>query len=115
MLTYLSEVKHKNAFIEVRETLSLTNGRTKTTMQAKDETIAKLQNRIKELELTIKGMTEIFGEEILEKAMKKIQVRKDTGKPVTPLEALRLLGRFRERKQADEYRKLIEANNNNNH
>jgi len=35
--------------------------------------------------------------------------------PATPMETLQLLGKILEQEQAKKYRKLIEANNNNNH
>jgi translation initiation factor 2B subunit (eIF-2B alpha/beta/delta family) len=113
MLTYLSEVEHKNAFREVKQVLTLTNGRIDDTMQAKDLEIARLRKRIETLEQIQKGMLEIYGEELMKKAMERLQIRKDTGKPATLIEALQLLGKMKEREQAKEYAKIIEENNNN--
>lgn len=60
-------------------------------------------------------MAQLFGQEILEKAKQQMQVRKDTGKPLTPLEALRIIGKTKQQQDQQEYQKLIEENNNNNH
>lgn len=115
MLTYLSEVEHKNAFLEVKETLPLTNGRIKGEVELKDKEIAKLKRELEETRLLLKGMAQLFGEEILEKAKQQMEVRKDTGKPLSPLEALRIIGKTKQRRDQKEYEKLIEENNNNNH
>ncbi len=117
MLAYLSEVQHKAAFKEVREeALSLTNGKLHSEIDMKDAAIEKLQKRIEQLEQIQKGMVEIYGEEILEKAMKKLSIAKHSGKPVTVLEALQILGQLKEAEDKAEYEKMIEnGNGNNNH
>ena len=122
MLTYLSEVEHKNAFIEVREALSLTSGRVKTELEAKDVYIAKLEKRIQQLELTLKGMTEIYGEEMLKKAHERLKKEgwfdsaaySGREQQLTTLEALQIIGKMREAREQKEYEKII-AENNNNH
>jgi hypothetical protein len=112
MLTYLSEVEHKNVFLEVKEVLGLTNGRIKSEVELKDKEITKLKKEREETKLLLKGMTQLFGQEILEKAKQQMQVRKDTGKPLTPLEALKIIGKTKQQQDQQEYQKLIEENNN---
>ncbi len=127
MLTYLSEVEHKNAFIEVKQVLSVTNGRIKSTMQAKDVEITRLQKQIEELRLTMKGMMEIYGEEIMKKAIEKLkgegkittlpiktQNEIKIGKITNITELLQAIGKAKEKEQRKEYEKII-AENNNNH
>ena len=133
MLTYLSEVEHKKAFIEVREYLSLSNGTVKSTMQTKDAEIIRLQKELEKQRLIVKGMLEVFGEEILKKALAKIEDEKDQLKAKmiltrgsateniqpydleTVAKVLEIVGKQREKRQLEEYRKIIENNNNNNH
>ena len=134
MLTYLSEVEHKNAFIEVKEKLSLTSGRVKTEMEAKDVEIARLSKQVSELRLVVKSLTEIFGEEIARKTIEKLkQQGKLTTLPIKtqteikarkkitdPYELLLALAKAKEEEDAKEYEKIIANNNgngddNNNH
>jgi len=115
MLAYLSEVDHAKAFLEVKEALNLSNGAIKETMQSKDEEIQKLQKELEEQRLILKGMTEIYGEQILEKAMQKLGKKPTDLQGATIIDILELLkevGKAKEDKDRAEYQKLIESNNN---
>jgi len=116
MLAYLSEVDHAKAFMEVKDALNLSNGRIKETLESKDEEIRKLRKELEEQRLILKGMTEIYGEQILEKAMQKLGKKPTDLQGVTIIDILELLrevGQAKEQKDREEYEKLIEANNNN--
>lgn len=133
MLAYLSEVDHAKAFLEVKEALSLSNGAIKETMQSKDTEIQKQQKQIDELRLILRGMTEIYGEDILNRAMNKLgMVAKHSGEPtegrglIIPdlgsisveepkdiLELLKQVGKAKGDRDRAEYQKLIENGNGN--
>jgi hypothetical protein len=129
MLAYLSEVNHKQAFLEVKEVLNLSNGRIKQTVEAKDVEIAKLRKELEEMKLVLKGFTEMFGEDIARKTIEKLkqegklttlpiktQQELEYGKIADAYELLLALAKAREQEQQAEYQKLVESNNgNNNH
>jgi len=119
METYLGDVKLKSAFIEVREqALSLSNRTVKTEIQMKDEEIVKLNKRIEQLELTLRGMMEIYGEELYKKALAKLGL---AGKPRTsdekldPTEALIEVGKRSRQKHEKEYKEMLDETNGFNH
>jgi len=127
MLTYLSEVQHKTAFIEVKQVLSLTSGRIQSEIEMKDVEITKLQKQVDELRLTVKGMIDVYGEEIATKTIEKLKKEgKLTTLPIktqneikigkiTNLEQLLIaIARHKEEEEAKEYKKIIAENNNNN-
>jgi integrase len=116
MLTYLGEATLKDSWSLVKAKLTLTNGTIKKDMESKDARIGELTQRLEETQRLIKAMTELFGEEILEKAQKKLGVfaSKKTGKPLEPLEALELIAELKRKQEQEEYEKLL-AENNNNH
>lgn len=118
MLTYLSEVTLKESWLAVKEKLLLMNGKTRATMTEKDEEVRRLQNRVKELELTLRGMTEIFGDELFKKAVAKLNAEMGPLKSKPPAreklgEMLREIGRLKEDKDQAEYEKMIAENNGN--
>ena len=132
MLTYLSEIEHKNAFIEVKHVLSLTSGRIQSEMEIKDIHIARLTKQVEQLRLTIKGMLDVYGEEILNKAIEKLKqegklatllIKQDIS-GLTPMakfktikdltELLQAIAKAKEEEQAKEYEKIIAENNNSN-
>ena len=109
MLTYLSEVEHKKAFELVHERLRLTE--VKATLNAKDKEIEALKKQLKEKDITIAGLIEYNRKTESEK--REILERYSTTKSYTTY--VRGLGEETIRKQREEYEKLIEENNNNNH
>ena len=113
MLAYLSEVNHKKAFLEVKGVLNLTNGRMKSTIEAKDAQIETLKKEVNELRLTIKVIQNLFGDEILEKAKNKVTIAKKSGKLPTAEEVIDVLIEVERKKQQDEYEKLLAEKNGN--
>jgi len=139
MLTYLSEVSHRQAFIEIKSVLTLMNGR-KTVIEAKDVEIEKLKKRIEELESYIKIMTALNNEQLIKQAVeqfknqgfketfvfgdkenryfthatdksKNFKVKRDDAKAM-----LTKLAELEQQKQKEDYQKLLEnGNGNNNH
>ena len=101
MLTYLSEVEHKKAFLEVHERLRLTvEPELKAVVSVKDERIRELEKRVEELEILNKGLIEMLKAAPTEGIKAEIEIIRELGK-----EAIE--------KEQKEYKKLIEENNNN--
>jgi len=117
--TYLEDANFKEAFKKVREeTLSLSNGTIKTTMETKDARITELEKELSETKMLLKAMTELFGKEILEKAKQQYSIEKvkaDTGEPLTPYEAIQIISKLQQVKRQKEYDKLLEETNGFNH
>jgi integrase len=110
MLTYLSEVDHKKAFQELHKRLQLTE--TQTVVNAKDAEIEALKRKIAEQEIMIKGLIEFEKRRREEEDQKKGKTRITE---VTLEEEIETLGKEAIKKENEEYKKLIESNNNNNH
>lgn len=114
MLSYLSEVEHREAFIRVHQRLKLTA----TPMRKRRETTTELETKLNNLERLIHGIIAMGGKDLIEKAKTALELEdKDVymhykNSPIS--EIIQQLGKIRQRKQMDEYRKLIESNNNNN-
>jgi len=122
METYLADVKLRDAFIRVREeALRLSETKAKSEIELKDKQIAKLNERIKQLELTIRGMVEIYGEEILQKAMQKLKAEgipsaiAEVKFSKNPMKVFEYLGKIAEDKRKAEYEKLLKETNSFNH
>ena len=126
MLTYLSEVEHVKAFRELKTVLNVSNGAIKSTLLAKDEEILALRSEVEKLRLTLKGMIETFGEDIAQKALSKFResqtvtdeqrahgYRAQVEAPKDVLELLREVGKLKEAKELEEYKRLIENGNGN--
>lgn len=123
--TYIQDASFKNAFKQIREEhLSLSNGRIKSAMNQKDEEIARLQRRIKALEMKSEIMSDLLREDLVRKAKEKA---KELGvdlddyasysgikTELTPQQAFELLAQIREQKQKQEYEKMLENGNGNN-
>jgi len=108
MLTYLSEVQHVKAFEEVHNKLRLTEFKAVT--NAKNAEIEALKKRIEEQDIMIAGLLRMFKNP--EETRVKLEEITTTKAYAT---YVRDLGENELRKQAEEYKKLIEENNNNNH
>ena len=119
METYLGDVKLKSAFIEVREqALSLSNGTVKTEIQMKDEEIVKLNKQIEQFELTLRGMMEIYGEELYRKALAKLGLAgrpKHPDEELDPTEALIEVAKRSQKKHEKEYKEMLDETNGFNH
>jgi len=115
MLTYLSEVEHKAAFLKVHQRLRLTE----TKMRKRRETTTELERRLEDLERLVHGVIALGGKDLVDKAKRTLELEdKDLWfqfKDSSALEIVKKLGEIRRRKQMEEYRKLIMENNNNNH
>jgi site-specific recombinase XerD len=109
MLAYLSEVNHKKAFLEIKTVLNLSNGRTKSIVDAKDVEIAQLKKEVDELKTVLKGFSTIFEKQIQAKS----QVAKKSGKLDKPYDILREIGRVQQEKEQAEYEKLLAEKNGN--
>ena len=100
MLTYLSEVEHKKAFLEVHERLKLTvEPELKAVVSVKDERIRELEKKVEEQDIMIKGL---------------IAQLRGFKPEIEFTEHIRKLGKEAIEKEQEEYKKLIEENNNNN-
>lgn len=116
MLTYLSEVEHKEAFLKVHQKLRLTE----TEMRKRRETTSELERKVEDLQRLVHGVIALGGKDLVEKAKHTLELEdKDLWlrfKDSSTLEMIKQLGEIRRRKQREEYRKLIMENNNtNNH
>jgi len=120
MLTYLSEVQHREAFIRIYRVLKLTEMPTRKTTKATSE----LEKEVEDLKRLVHGIIAIAGKDTVNRARELAQI---TTMPYssTQLEQedlIRKVGMKRlnkKQKLSDEdlkeYAKIIEENNNNNH
>jgi len=118
---YIGDASFRDAFKEIREEhLSLSNGSIKSAMVQKDETIARLERRIKALELKNEIMTDLLREDLVKKATEKAKAlgvdledmaRHSGITEMTPQQAFDLLAQIREAKQKEEYEKMLENGN----
>lgn len=110
MLTYLSEIEHRQAFIKVHERLRLTKTPMRKTREPETE-LAKEVDRLRRL-------INIIGAMNPEMVKKAEQTLKDLGivtmKKKSFIEMLDMIAKEQERKQQEEYAKIITENNNNN-
>jgi len=110
--TYLQDADFKEAFKKVRENaLSLSNGTIKTTMEGKDVKITELTQKVNELELLLKTMTNVFGKAILEQAQQQLLEKGLASRPLEPYEALQVLAELKKEKDQQEYNKLLAETN----
>ncbi len=129
METYLEDVNLRNSFVEVREqALSLSNGTIKSTMEAKDVEITKLKQEVKALRNVLFGLFGINREQVEKLVTKQLEVegveiRGDRGtipisqhvKAMTNEKLFQEFQRIQNKKQAQEYDKLLEETNGFNH
>jgi len=114
MLTYLSEVEHREAFIKVHSRLRLTE----TPMRKTRETASELEKRVDRLERVINIMSAMYPDAVkkAEKMLEDLGVTM-TAEQFTKMtfgEKLDMIAKEQERKQREEYARII-AENNNNH
>jgi hypothetical protein len=114
MLTYLSEVEHKKAFSAVHNVLRLTEPK-KAVAVAKDTT--ELEKEVQDLKRLVYGIYALGFGKVVEEAKKatKLEDISITPAHATPLtiEEIKEVGRKELEKQREEYRRIIEENNNN--
>ena len=117
MLTYLSEIEHRKAFLRVYEVLRLTE---KTTTQKAIPT-TELEKRLEDLERLVHGIIALGGRDVVERAreLAQIETMPYHAEEVEEEELLREAGRKRleaqkklSKKQLEEYKRIIEENNN---
>jgi len=113
MLTYLSGVEHKAAFLKVHQRLRLTE----TSMRKRRESATELEGKVEDLQRLVHGIIALGGKHLVEKARRTLELEnKDLWlkfKDSSTLEMIKQLGEIRRVKQMEEYRKLIMENNNN--
>lgn len=109
MLAYLSEVSHQKAFQEVHKRLRVsTQPEAKALISVKQSEIDALKKRIEELEIINRGLIEALKQSAFQQAF-------PFGALTLDMEKLKRLGKQALDKEQEEYKKLIESNNNNNH
>jgi integrase len=114
MLTYLSEVNHKKAFLEIKTVLNLTNGRMKSTVDAKDAEIEKLKKQNEDLQRQMNILAMMLKKELLEEAQKQgVVIGKKSGLEPTPTEILKELAKIKEQQDKAEYERLLAEKNGN--
>ena len=119
MLTYLSEVEHREAFIRVHQRLRLTE----TPMRRTRKDTTELEKRLELLETKLSIIGNLAPDlmkrvDALVENTDAYRMTKDKWKikDMTFNEKLDILAKEELRKQREEYKKLIESpNNNNNH
>ena len=139
-LTYLGEANLKNAWLKVKEKLSLTNGKLKATMDTKDARIEQLEKELAQTRAMFKLLTEAQSETVTKTLLKKLKAEGYHeamvfgGKPDTTIliegEKVKIepikghytaqniidkLLEIEQLKQERAYKKLIENGNGNNH
>ena len=128
MLTYLSEVNHEQAFKEVHKRLQMTESQ--TVINSKDAEIEALKKELEVQKIFNRGLLEeirIVKNEFLTLKQSKPQLEPLTvitkiseesieEKPIEDYETyIRQLGEASYKKEREEYDRMIENNNNNNH
>lgn len=73
MLTYLGESNLKNAWLKVKEKLTLTNGSIKSSMNQKDARIEQLEKELAETKRMFKLLAEAQSETVTKALMKKLK------------------------------------------
>jgi integrase len=118
MLTYLSEVEHRKAFLKVYEVLRLTE----QTMTKKATPTTELEKRLEDLERLVHGIIALGGRELVDKArdLAQIETIPYHAEELEEEELLKEVGRKRletqrrlSKEQLEEYKRIIEENNNN--
>jgi len=99
--TYINGLQLKNDAMKVHNVLKMeiSNGNGKVTKL--EESVLALEKENAELKLVLRGMTTVFGQEILAKAREQLRTEKDDSgiahgtreTPLTPYEALIILGK----------------------
>ena len=117
METYSQDASFKDAFVKLREeTLSISNGTIKSTMQNKDQEIANLKQDLKDSKRLFNGLLTLLGEELKQKALEQMKkhdlpTTENDGKPLPMNKMLFNLAMFEEDKQKAEYDKLLKETN----
>jgi hypothetical protein len=131
MLTYLSEVAHEKAFLEVKEVLNLSNGKIKSSMSMKEQEITDLKKKVEELEsvaykqkLMMRLMENLVTETKMSRAIyelaSELGVSFRLKENATVEGVIEKLAEFekdkkkeREKEQQAEYKRIIENGNGN--
>lgn len=111
MLTYLSEVKHREAFIKLHERLRVTD----VPMRKTRETATDLEKRVDRPERLL-NIIAAMNPDIVRKAdemLKNFGFTMSVTKDMSLIEKLALIDEKQRAKQQEEYRRLIMENNNN--
>jgi hypothetical protein len=118
MLAYLSEVRHREAFIKIYEKLRLTE---KPKFEPARRNTTELERDVEQLKRLLHGILALGGKDLVEKAKKTsgledVKIRNLLVKAKTRSEVTKAISRIGEdelKKRQEEYKKLIEENNNN--
>jgi len=109
MLTYLSEVEHREAFIKLHERLRLTD----VPMRKTRETATELEKRVDRLERLL-NIIAAMNPDLVRKAdenLKNFGYTMTVTKDMSLIEKLGLIDETQRKKQMEEYRKLLKNNN----
>ena len=98
--TYINGIQLKNDAIKVHNVLKMEVSNGNGRVSKLEERLLILEKENSELKIVLRGMAEVFGQEILRKAKEQMQKEsQDTGiahgvreRPLTPYEALTVLG-----------------------
>jgi integrase len=107
--TYINGVQLKNDATKVHNVLKMDYSNGNGKVSKLEERLLILEKENAELKIVLRGMAEVFGQEILRKAreeMNKEQAKSGVAQglplePLTPFEALRILGYYASKKAAD--------------
>jgi len=117
MLTYLTGLRLKDAFSAVYRRIRLTEPTMKPI--ARDSSyVRELEAKIERQERILHGIIALGGESFVERARQLIEMqsvgkmRLPGARDMTVLEVLEFIGKMEQEKQEEEYRKIIEENNN---
>ena len=120
MLTYLSEVQHREAFIRIYRVLKLTEMPTRKTTKAQSE----LEREVEDLKRLVHGVIAIVGKDTVERAreLAQIETMPYHSEEIEREDLIKVIGTKRlegqkklSKEQLKEYRRIIEENNNDNH
>jgi hypothetical protein len=125
---YMTTVDYRNAFLKIAEALTLMNGKAKTTIEAKDLEIQKLQKQVADLQTFVKIMTKMNEQELIQKALAElkkqgieepklqlpIKGRFDGKEGLNAFDLIMKLTKIQRDKEDREYQELLKNGNGNN-
>jgi hypothetical protein len=120
MLAYLSEIEHRKAFLKVQDVLKLTE----IPMRKTKKPTSELEKELEDLKRLVHGIIALGGRDLIEKAkqvteLEDIDVIRAETIPVK--ESIAKIGetlletKELSKEDLEEYKRIIEENNNNNH
>jgi len=120
MLAYLSEIEHRKAFLKVQDVLKLTE----IPMRKTRKPTSELGKEIEDLKRLVHGIIALGSRDMIEKAreLAQLEIMPYETQEIEQEELLREIGDKRletihklSKEDLEEYKRIIEENNNNNH